>query len=57
MAISDSLALSEDQTALQETLRDTVEAKRAALDAFLADLDTRIGRGREFLAEQEKLVR
>src|ERR1700761_6760466 len=42
---------------LQETLRDTVEAKRAALDSFLADLDTRIGRGREFLAEQENLVR
>jgi hypothetical protein len=34
-----------------------VEAKRAALDSFLADLDARMGRGREFLAEQENLVR
>jgi DNA-binding transcriptional MerR regulator len=41
---------------LQESLRDTVEAKRAALEAFLADLDGRIGRGRSFLAEQENLV-
>jgi MerR family transcriptional regulator, repressor of the yfmOP operon len=36
---------------LQESLRDTVEAKRAALESFLADLDARIGRGRSFLAE------
>jgi DNA-binding transcriptional MerR regulator len=39
---------------LQESLRTTVEAKRAALDGFLADLDARIGRGRAFLAEAEQ---
>ena len=39
---------------LQESLRITVEAKRAALDGFLADLDARIGRGRAFLAEAEQ---
>ena len=41
---------------LQESLRDTVEAKRVALESFLADLDTRIAKGRRFLAEQENLV-
>ena len=41
---------------LQESLRDTVEAKRVALESFLADLDTRIVKGRGFLAEQENLV-
>jgi MerR family transcriptional regulator, repressor of the yfmOP operon len=41
---------------LQESLRDTVEAKRVALESFLADLDTRIAKGRGFLAEQENLV-
>jgi MerR family transcriptional regulator, repressor of the yfmOP operon len=41
---------------LQESLRDTVEAKRASLESFLADLDTRIVKGRGFLAEQENLV-
>jgi hypothetical protein len=30
-------------------LRATVEAKRAALDAFLADLDARISRARDLL--------
>ena len=35
---------------LQEDLRATVEAKRAALDAFLADLDARITRARALLA-------
>jgi DNA-binding transcriptional MerR regulator len=34
----------------QEDLRATVEAKRAALDAFLADLDARITRARALLA-------
>jgi DNA-binding transcriptional MerR regulator len=34
---------------LQEDLRATVEAKRAALESFLADLDARIGRVRELL--------
>jgi len=41
---------------LQERLRDTVEAKRAALESFLADLDARISRGRSFLAEHENLA-
>lgn len=41
---------------LQESLRDTVEAKRVALESFLADLDTRIVKGRGILAEQENLV-
>lgn len=36
--------------ALQETLRVTVEAKRTALDSFLADLDARIGRARNLLS-------
>jgi DNA-binding transcriptional MerR regulator len=37
---------------LQEDLRATVEAKRAALEAFLADLDARITRARALLAGQ-----
>ena len=36
--------------ALQEDLRATVEAKRVALESFLADLDARIGRARDLLA-------
>ena len=36
---------------LQEDLRATVEAKRAALDAFLADLNARISRARALLAD------
>jgi DNA-binding transcriptional MerR regulator len=35
---------------LQESLRGTVEAKRVALENFLADLDARIGRGQDLLA-------
>jgi MerR family transcriptional regulator, repressor of the yfmOP operon len=35
---------------LQEDLRATVEAKRAALESFLSDLDARIGRARGLLA-------
>jgi DNA-binding transcriptional MerR regulator len=35
---------------LQESLRDTVEAKRAALEGFLADLDFRIRKCRDLLA-------
>jgi DNA-binding transcriptional MerR regulator len=35
---------------LQESLRETVEAKRAALEGFLADLDVRIHRCRGLLA-------
>jgi MerR family transcriptional regulator, repressor of the yfmOP operon len=36
---------------LQESLRATVEAKRKALEQFLADLDTRISKTRNFYAE------
>ena len=35
--------------ALQESLRTVVEAKRTSLEAFLADVDARIGRIREVL--------
>jgi MerR family transcriptional regulator, repressor of the yfmOP operon len=38
---------------LLESLRDTVEAKRTALDSFLNDLEARIGRGRDFLAGRD----
>jgi MerR family transcriptional regulator, repressor of the yfmOP operon len=38
---------------LLESLRETVEAKRAALESFLADLDTRIGRCKDFLADRD----
>jgi DNA-binding transcriptional MerR regulator len=48
--------LTRECLALQQSLRDTVEAKRAALESLLADLDARIGRGRGFLAEQENLL-
>jgi DNA-binding transcriptional MerR regulator len=48
----DRLRLSHECLALLETLRGTVEAKRAALETFLADLDTRIGRVRDFLATE-----
>jgi len=42
--------LSRECLALLENLRETVEAKRAALEKFLADLDTRIGRIKDFQA-------
>ena len=42
--------LTRECLALQEDLRATVEAKRAALDTFLADLDARIARARALLA-------
>jgi MerR family transcriptional regulator, repressor of the yfmOP operon len=38
---------------LLESLRETVEAKRAALESFLADLDARIGRCKDFLADRD----
>jgi DNA-binding transcriptional MerR regulator len=41
--------LIEESLSLQEGLRATVEAKRAALSDFLADLDARIGRSRKLL--------
>jgi MerR family transcriptional regulator, repressor of the yfmOP operon len=39
--------------ALQEGLRTTVEAKRVELESFLADLDARIRRARDFLAGRD----
>jgi MerR family transcriptional regulator, repressor of the yfmOP operon len=41
---------------LQETLRDTVEAKRVALEGFLADLDASIRKCRDLLASQPEPV-
>ena len=38
---------------LQQSLRSTVEAKRTALDSFLADLDARIRRGQDLLAGRD----
>lgn len=46
------LRLSRECLALLENLRGTVEAKRAALEAFLVDLDARIGKVRDFLAAE-----
>ena len=45
--------LTRECLALQLNLRATVEAKRAALDTFLTDLDTRIGRARDLLADHQ----
>jgi MerR family transcriptional regulator, repressor of the yfmOP operon len=42
--------------AMQEDLRATVEAKRVALESFLADLDARIGRARDLLAGHDTSV-
>ncbi|HZC61544.1 MAG TPA: MerR family transcriptional regulator [Streptosporangiaceae bacterium] len=44
--------LTRECLSLQEDLRATVEAKRAALEGFLADLDARIQRGRDLLVSQ-----
>ena len=41
---------------LQESLRDTVEAKRAALEGFLSDLDARIRKCRDLLASDPVLA-
>jgi len=48
----DRLRLSRECLNLLENLRGTVEAKRTALETFLADLDTRIGKVRDFLAAE-----
>ena len=45
--------LTREYLALQESLRSTVQAKRAALDVFLADLDARIQRARDLLAGRD----
>jgi MerR family transcriptional regulator, repressor of the yfmOP operon len=50
---SERLRLTRECLALHEDLRVTVEAKRAALQSFLADLDARSGRGRELLADHD----
>src|ERR1039457_1187373 len=42
--------LTRECLALRENLRATVEAKRVALEGFLAALDARIGRARDLLA-------
>jgi MerR family transcriptional regulator, repressor of the yfmOP operon len=47
------LRLTGECVALLESLRETVEAKRAALEDFLADLEARIGRGRDLLAGRD----
>jgi len=46
--------LSRECLALLESLRETVEAKRSALESFLADLDGRIGRCKDFLDAKPK---
>lgn len=43
--------LARECLSMQEALRETVETKRAALDAFLADIDARLARIRDVLAE------
>jgi DNA-binding transcriptional MerR regulator len=39
--------------ALLESLRETVEAKRVALESFLADLDAHIGRCKDVVADRD----
>jgi MerR family transcriptional regulator, repressor of the yfmOP operon len=46
------LRLTRECLALQQGLRATVEAKRAALGSFLADLDARIRRAQDLLADR-----
>jgi len=45
----DRRKLLEESISLQQDLRETVEAKRAAIESFLADLDARIARTRSVL--------
>jgi MerR family transcriptional regulator, repressor of the yfmOP operon len=47
--------LAREGLVLLESLRETVQAKRAALDGFLADLEIRIGRTRDLLAGRDLL--
>lgn len=49
---SDRRRLTRECLTLQESLRATVEAKRVALEGFLADLDARIRKCRDLLASQ-----
>jgi DNA-binding transcriptional MerR regulator len=46
--------LTRECMALQEDLRATVQAKRAALDSFLADLNARIARAQALLADYDR---
>jgi DNA-binding transcriptional MerR regulator len=46
---ADRLGLAAESLRLQEELRVTVQAKRQAIDGFLADLDARISRTRDLL--------
>ncbi len=46
------LGLSRECLALLENLRETVEAKRSALESFLADLDAKIGRCRDVVTAE-----
>jgi MerR family transcriptional regulator, repressor of the yfmOP operon len=48
---AERIGLVAESVSLQKDLRSTVEAKRRAIDAFLADLDARISRKSEFLAQ------
>jgi MerR family transcriptional regulator, repressor of the yfmOP operon len=47
------LRLTRECLTLLGSLRETVEAKRSALDSFLSDLDARIGRARDLLAGRD----
>ncbi len=47
------LRLTREAVVLLESLRETVEAKRAALEGFLAGLEARIGRARDLLAGRD----
>jgi len=48
--------LTREYLTLLEGLRETVEAKRTALDSFLGDLDARIGRARDLLAGRDVMA-
>jgi MerR family transcriptional regulator, repressor of the yfmOP operon len=47
------LRLAREGLVLLEGLRETVEAKRAALECFLTDLEARIGRTRDLLPDRD----
>jgi MerR family transcriptional regulator, repressor of the yfmOP operon len=49
----DRLRLARECLALQQSLRATVEAKRVALESFLADLDARIARATDLLGGRD----
>jgi MerR family transcriptional regulator, repressor of the yfmOP operon len=47
---AERLGMARESLRLLQDLRATVEAKRLAIDGFLADLDARIGRSEDWLA-------